>query len=72
MKKVASLTESSSGWEQEKMKLMRSLKETEDMAKTKINTLELEIAQQSVFYKKEEENYELQIKQVKEEIWILK
>ena len=54
------------------MKLMRSLKETEDMAKTKINTLELEIAQQSVFYKKEEENYELQIKQVKEEIWILK
>ena len=44
MRKVASLTDTSSGWEQEKIKLMKNLKETEDMAKTKINTLELEIA----------------------------
>ena len=45
MKKVANISDTSSGWEQEKIKLMKNLKETEDMAKTKINTLELEIAQ---------------------------
>lgn len=42
---MANISDTSSVWEQEKLKLMKNLKETEDMAKTKINTLELEIAQ---------------------------
>ena len=51
---------------------MKNLKETEDMAKTKINTLELEIAQQSIFYKNEQDNYDKQIKMLREEIWGLR
>lgn len=38
------------------------------MAKTKINTLEKEIGQQSEFFIKAEENYERQIQQLRDEI----
>jgi hypothetical protein len=47
--------------------MQRNIRDNEEMAKLKIRTLELELEQQSEFFRKQELNYEQQIEMLHQE-----
>lgn len=52
----------------DRLRLVKAMEDTETMAKSKINQLELEIDQQNKYFTEQEKSYEEQMKMLRDEL----